>query len=356
MRVLICGDVHWSTYASILRRRGTDYSKRLENCVNSINWVEQTAEESGCDLVVYLGDFFDRADINSEEISALREIQWSNIKHQIIVGNHELGSADGNYSTAQALQLLPNFEVISKPKMDVGFGYKFIYLPYIFERDRKTVTEYMNSLEAERGLSFKTQECKSAIIFSHNDLKGVNYGAFESKEGFEISDIENNCTFCFNGHIHNSQFITKKIINVGNITGQNFNEDASKYEHHVFMLDTEKVRVESFVNPYAYNFYKEEVNTEADISRIIAILQPHSVLSIKCIESLVPQLKEELSKCPNVEDYRVVTVVEEKDTPKEDIKEIISSDHLAQFRDYIIEKLGSTEAVVKELQEVMLGN
>ena len=69
MRILVCGDVHWSNYSSILRRRGTDYSKRLENCINSINWVEQTAEDYSCDCVVYLGDWFDRSDLNSEEIS-----------------------------------------------------------------------------------------------------------------------------------------------------------------------------------------------------------------------------------------------------------------------------------------------
>ena len=62
MRVLIVGDVHWSSYSSIIRKRGTEYSKRLENCINSINWVEEKAEEYKCDKVIYLGDLFDQAE------------------------------------------------------------------------------------------------------------------------------------------------------------------------------------------------------------------------------------------------------------------------------------------------------
>ena len=113
MKALICGDVHWATYSSIIRKRGIEYSKRLENCINSVNWVEQTAEENGCDTVIYLGDFFDRADATAEEISALNEVQWSNVKHNIIVGNDELGIADGDYSTEKILNLLKEFELIS---------------------------------------------------------------------------------------------------------------------------------------------------------------------------------------------------------------------------------------------------
>ena len=41
---LIVGDVHWSEYSSIYRKRGTKFSKRLENLINTVNWIEETAE------------------------------------------------------------------------------------------------------------------------------------------------------------------------------------------------------------------------------------------------------------------------------------------------------------------------
>lgn len=352
MRVLIVGDVHWSSYASIIRKRGTEYSKRLENCINSINWVEERAEEYKCDKVIYLGDFFDKAELNSEEITALKEIQWSNIPHQIIVGNHELGNANGNYNTTQLFSLLPNFEVIDKPKVEVGFGYYFLYLPYIFEKDRKTISEYFNSCFNRN--EFVTQEVKNIFIFSHNDLKGVNYGLFESKEGFDIEDIKKHSAMCFNGHIHNNgEIIPDKIINVGNLTGQNFNEDATKYDHKIYLLDVNGCDYKAYQtsNPYAYMFYKFEINNEQDINKLI--FSPHSIISVKCIEHLVPKVREILESNSSIEEYRIVTVIENKEVPEEEVNQLTSKDHLQQFKDYIIEKLGTGENIIKELQEVI---
>lgn len=340
MKILIAGDIHFSQYSSILRRRGTYFSKRLENCINSVNWVEQTAEEERCDRIIYLGDFFDRADLNAEEISALKEIQWSDIPKQLIVGNHELGSSNGEYNTAQVLDLLPNFEIISSPKAERVEDNYLLFLPYIFEGDRKAFNEYL------------TQNVSSShlYVFSHNDIKGINYGAFISKEGFDLDELVN-CDYFFNGHIHNGQKLTSKVINVGNLTGQNFNEDAFKYTHNIYVLDTGSNVIESHTNPYAYNFYKIEINDTLDISKLSFLA--HAVVSAKCKESLVPLLKEFLEKNSHVDDFRIVTVVEMKSPEEEEIPQFISKDHLAQFRDYIVEKLGTSEYVLKELQEVL---
>ena len=352
MKVLICGDIHWSTYTSIIRKKGTEYSKRLENCINSVNWVEETAEEYKCDKVIYLGDFFDRAELNSEEITALKEIQWSNIPHQILVGNHELGNASGQYNTTRIFDLLPNFEVIDKPKVDVGFGYYFLYLPYIFEKDRKPISEYFNSCFNKN--EFVTQEVKNIFIFSHNDLKGVNYGVFESKEGFELQDILNNSAVCFNGHIHNNgEIVEDRIINVGNLTGQNFNEDGLKYQHKIYILDINGSDYKTYqtINPYAYMFYKFEINDEQSINKIV--VSSHAIISVKCIEHLVPKVREILDNNINIEEYRIITVVENKEISEEEVNQLASKDHLQQFKDYIIEKLGTGENIVKELQEVI---
>lgn len=353
MRVLIVGDVHFKDYTSIVRKRGTAYSRRLENCINSINWAEEQAEHYKCDRVVYLGDFFDQPDLNSEEVTALKEIQWCEVPHQVIVGNHELGRADGSYSTAQLFNLLPNFEVVDKPKLEVGFGYYFLYLPYIFEKDRKTAKEYFNECFGEH--SFTTQEVKHTFIFSHNDLKGINYGVFVSKEGFEVEDLKRTCAVCFNGHIHNnSEVVPDRIINVGNLTGQNFNEDAARYEHRIYVLDIRgsDYQVYAAVNPYAYNFYKIEIKDENSLSQL-SNLKPHSIVSVKGIEHLVPKVKELLEEDTRVEEYRVITVIEDRETPEETVSQLVTVDHLQQFRDYIIEKLGTGNGVLKELQEVL---
>lgn len=76
MKIGVVGDIHFSQYSSIVRSRGDKFSTRLENCIQSINWAESIMDKLGCNIKVYLGDLFDRSDLNSEEISALRSVSW----------------------------------------------------------------------------------------------------------------------------------------------------------------------------------------------------------------------------------------------------------------------------------------
>ena len=84
MKYLIYTDVHWSTYSSIIRSRGDIYSKRIENLIESVNWAEKLATTNGCDEIICLGDFFDKPDLNSEELTSLTELTWANIHHTFI--------------------------------------------------------------------------------------------------------------------------------------------------------------------------------------------------------------------------------------------------------------------------------
>ena len=56
------------------------------------------------------------------------------------------------------------------------------------------------------------------FVFSHNDVAGINFGNFTSKDGFKLDDINRLSTFYFNGHLHNYSK-HNRLINVGNLTG-----------------------------------------------------------------------------------------------------------------------------------------
>ena len=317
MKLLIVGVVHYAQYSSIVRKRGNYYSKRLENLLWSINWVEETAVEQGADKIIYLGDFFDRADLNAEELTAFRDIIWTkNIPHTFIVGNHETAS------------------------------HTLVYLPYIFENDRKPIQDYLDYLCVNKD--------KPYYIFSHNDIKGVQYGLFESKSGFDRDEILNtNCKYFINGHIHNKGWaVPGRILNLGNITGQNFNEDGYKYPHEVLILDTDTQELNFIRNPYAFNFIKLEIYNEEGIENIKIL--PHTILSIKCVERLINKLKEHLDQCEDVEEYKIIsTATPEEEVETGNIHTFTSIDHLQQFQSYIIEQLGKTDLVLQELQEVV---
>ena len=89
MKILLFTDLHMCPRASIINKWGTKYPSRLENCITSLNWVERTAENHKCDYIINLGDFFDKPDLSSETITACNDIEWSNIMHYSLVGNHD---------------------------------------------------------------------------------------------------------------------------------------------------------------------------------------------------------------------------------------------------------------------------
>ena len=238
MKIMIYGDVHWCESSSIIRGIGSKYSQRLENLIRSVSWVEITAQENHCDLVVMLGDFFDKSVLTAQEISALNDIEWSDIKKIFITGNHEIGRADRTFSTIDLFDSFPNSEVMSQSIEMLIAGKKCLFLPYFLEKDRPKITNHYD------------------YIFSHNDIKGLQLGQFTSKEGFGIEEIENSCTYYFNGHIHNGMLVGKNIVNLGILSGQNFSEDALTYLHCVCILDTETNELVFVENPYAFNFYK----------------------------------------------------------------------------------------------------
>ena len=357
MKILIYGDCHFSTYSSIVRRRGERYSERLNNLIQSINWAENLGNEMNVDSVVCLGDFFDAPNLTAEEITALGDIVWCNAPHSFLVGNHEVGRKDMTTSSAHIFLGtddghnvfgVSHFMVEYKPhsyKIPVGhYVLDLCFLPYIFEDERKTIEEYFPKIDAPT----------RKIIFSHNDIKGLQLGGFVSKAGFDIDDIENNCSLFINGHLHNGSKISDKIINCGNLTGQNFGEDASTYDHVALVLDTDDLKIAVFENPYAFNFYKLDVveKSEIEFDKIITGLKNNAVLSIRCSESLVSHIKERLSGSNNVSEYRLVIVRDRTTADVKSTKELNSVDHLKMFSDFILKELGTSDVIVSELGEV----
>ena len=347
MRVLIIGDIHWSQYTSILRKRNEYHSLRLDNLIFSINWAEEQAANYGCSATIYLGDFFNSNFINAEEISALQHIRWSPISHLFITGNHETNVSNLDYSTADLFNLCPNSKVISQPEhyMIDGANCEFCFLPYILERDRKCLSEYFGPKINRR------------IIFSHNDLKDVNYGNFVSPEGFEVTDIHNNCDLFINGHIHHYNHVTDKIINSGNLDGQNFTENEN-YRHGVLILDTDTLSIEYIDNPYAIYFRKldcTKIHDEEKFESVINNLSGGHVLTIKVNEDFANTAKAAMKSIirPNILEYRII-VERTKDSNYNIDNTIEHVDHLEQFKNYVYNNIGDSQLIKDELAAILV--
>lgn len=343
MKICIIGDVHFSQYSSIVRSRGEFFSTRLENMIKSLNWVEQVAKERGCVEEIFLGDFFDRSDLAPEEATALSEIDWnttSRIRH-FIVGNHESSVASLIYSSTKVLQFKNNV-IEDKPYIyPLDDKTEILFLPYILEEDRKLLKDYLEQRDSSKKL----------LIVSHNDIKGVQMGKFISTTGFDVEDIEKNCDLYINGHLHNGSWITKKILNLGNLTGQNFNEDATKYEHHIAILDTDTFEIELIENPYAMNFYKIDINTIQEVEQL-KYIKSNAVLHIKCLDILENEIRNILED-KNVIASKIVLTREMGADNQVELK-FESADHLKQFIDFILSRddLENLDIIKEELLEV----
>ena len=343
MKILVVGDVHFSQYSSIVRSRGKNFSTRLENMIQSLNWVEQVSKEYGCEEEIFLGDFFDRPDLNSEEITALSEIEWnhsSRLKH-FIVGNHESGIASLVYNSTQSLH---RFGAVEDTPYIYSLDEKteILFLPYITEDDRKPFAEYLTN----------RNPAKKLIVFSHNDIKDFQMGAFLSTTGFSVDEIGQYSDLYMNGHLHNCGQVSDKIINVGNLTGQNFSEDAFKYEHHIAILDTDTMKIEYVENPYAMNFYKIEINSESDIKELKKI-KSNAVLHIRCLDTLENVVRSTLETL-NVIASKIILVSTASSGSIDSSVSLKCADHLKQFIDFILSRddIDDKEIFRQELSEV----
>ena len=339
-KVLIYSDVHWSTYTSIVRARGERFSKRLELLIKSMNWVNELATRTNCQSLICAGDMFDKSTCNDEELTALKEIHWVDIPSYFLIGNHESSVSSLDFSSVAAITQGKVSTLINTPaSIELNTSAIIHFIPYVTEDAREPISKYIQN----------TDENKRHIVISHNDIKGIQYGGFISKTGFSIEEIENSCDLYLNGHLHNSEWVTSKILNVGSLSAHNFTNDSSKYSYGAWVLDLDTLKIEFYENPYSLNFYKLDWEQDLGIEKF----KDNAILQIKYLQShksaVDNYLKEHEQSLMEVK--RLVTF--EQSANKTQSNNFVSVDHLNQFKTFIIDRLGGTDIVLEELQNIL---
>lgn len=345
MKLLLFTDVHWCCNSSIIQAKGERFSQRLENLIASMNWVNNTAIENNCDAMICLGDFFDRPHLNDEELTALKEVNWNNLPCYFLCGNHESSVKDLRYSSLKALES-DNHMILDKPTA----LHNMLFLPYIKESELKSLEEYWNDVSLDKNIK--------RIVFSHNSIKGIQMGPVISKEGIEIEEIDSFCDIFLNGHLHNGLKFSKKGINLGNLTGQNFGEDALRYSHNAFIFDTETLQLTTIENPYAFNFYKFEINSDNDLNKL-ANIKNNSVISIKCKDSYFEKVKELLNNSKVLQSRILLSHDVQTIVDSEGVAQLLNTEsisHLQKFIEFAKESLDNNEILFYELSKICENN
>lgn len=342
MKILLFSDVHWSTYTSVVRQRDAIYSRRLNLLVESMNWLNKLAIERGCEFMICAGDMMNSSTCGDEELTALREVKWNDLKCYFLVGNHESSVRNLKFKTVDALESYNRIIVNSEDVV-------------LYDHENKVVINFLPYNE-DYELSNRDDKYKDykRVIISHNCIKGVQYGAFLSKVGYDIEDIESKCDLFLNGHIHNRGVITSKIINLGSVSAHNFTNDSSVYDYGVWILDTSTLKLEFIENPYSLNFYKFKVENDKELQELREVeLKNNSVLSISAHDTYRESVKTTLEEKKNILMYKIILSRDNVSTnvsfQSSDIKK---KDHVEQFRQFALEVLGNDTIVEEELSEV----
>ena len=342
MKLLIFSDNHFCERYSILTKFGTKYYIRLENQLESLNWIENLAIEKNCDLVLCAGDFFDKPQLTDQELTAIRDIKWNGLPHYFLVGNHESEENDLQFNSTKALEG-PNRFVKSSPELVEFKDCEIAFLPYIPESNKKELTEYFPPLSK-----------KYRLLLSHNDLFGLQMGLVTSKTGFKPDDLANICSYCVNGHLHNGYDVNKKVTNIGNLTGKDFGENADIYRHGALIIDTVTGMKEFIDNPYAFNFYRLEINNLFDAAKL-KHLKNNAVVSLKCRTSLVEEVQKILKEVPTIIDSRMIVIRDQVLTEGVSSANLdsLTMDHLTKFVECCKEKIENSALLDAELAEVL---
>jgi hypothetical protein len=257
--------------------------------------------------------------------------------HYHLVGNHDASNSSLTFNSVNCLSA-SNHVIISEPMM---LPYNNIcFLPYITECDRKPLKEYFPEIPDQ-----------PRIILSHNDISGIQLGPVMTKTGFSLEEIEANCSLFLNGHLHNGQALTEKVINLGNLTGKDFGENALQHSHNIAILDTKDLSLTYIENPYAYNFYKLQIDCESD-TYCLDQLKNNAVVSAKCTQSLVEQVRQQIEKIPNIVESRVILIRQYEET-SESMEEInLTVDHLTRFIECCKASIENSAILEEELSEI----
>jgi DNA repair exonuclease SbcCD nuclease subunit len=318
---------------------GDKYTTRLEYLIKGLNWVNDIAVEKGCDTLICAGDMMDRATLDDIEITALKELTWK-LPCYFLVGNHESKDSSLLYTSVKALESDTNI-IINRPYTLETPKAQIHFVPYIVESDRKPLTEYLLNVD----------NSKKQIIVSHNDLCGINYAGFVSQTGFKLDEIEACCDLYLNGHLHNSERITNKILNLGSMSAHNFTNDSLRYKYGIWILDTDNFTIDFIENPYSLNFYKLDIVNAKDIKKLDT-LKNQAILSIKCLDKLIAEVRTKIDAMPNVLTYRLIPIISLEEGTKVVDNSSLLVDHLAKFIECCKEKLEPGPVLDAELQEI----
>lgn len=247
-------------------------SERLQDCLDCLDWVFQTAKENKVQNIVFLGDLFhDRQKIDVLTYQRTFEIFERHLRHAnfqvyLLLGNHDLWHFQKcDVSSVNPLRAIDGIEVVDSPKILLLNDVPIAFLPFThspIEGAKELQTEW-EQLVLPKGTR--------RILTSHIAIDGALYNARHQtfseviiehdsdmvKVGSELFDWWDNV---FLGHYHAAQRLDDRVEYIGSPLQLSFGE--SDQQKHVLIYDLENGQREYVTNDFSPKHY---ILTEQDV-------------------------------------------------------------------------------------------
>ena len=296
MKILLYSDLHISRTSSIMPTiiSNSKYTFRQNMIIELGKFLTLVAENEKPDLIINLGDTFDQCTITSYDVQTASEFfkqfeKLTNIKHYVLVGNHEM--VNQNFNAIALLNNISNIEVIDEP-CTIG---ELAFLPYC---------NYKDILDFPEG----------KYLFSHQDIQGsIIRGDFTLPEGISTDVLKANYKLVFNGHIHKSS-INQNVINIGSISTHSFSDD-NEGVPQCYIFDTETMDLKTFKPNVCPLFRKFEVKDNIDNLKTYVNKLDDTfkyILHVICPFEIKEDIKQYLQDNPKILNNRISTKIEKQ--------------------------------------------
>jgi len=216
-------------------------NERLEDCLNALKWVFETARSNKISNILFGGDFFhDRQKIEIYTYQKTFEILQENLKDSefnlyLLLGNHDLWFNDNtSVSSVLPLSALPGVRVITKPERIKIEGSNWDFIPFTHNpissleelKKQDGTPEYALGHLAIDGAILHHNQHSDVCIEHDGDMVTVN------------SSIFNDYKHTFLGHYHAEQKVSKKVEYIGSPLQLSFGE--AFQNKHIIIFDGDK--------------------------------------------------------------------------------------------------------------------
>lgn len=338
--IIISSDIHI--------HRHKQSSERLEDCLETLEWIFKVACQKNIHNFIFVGDLFQTRQkidvLTYQKTFEIFQKYQNEVKTWLLLGNHDMWySETWDISSVFPLGAIKNVNVINNPCVVDVDGFPVAFLPYT-----KNPIECLQILDSKK------------LLFAHVAVDGAlwntRYDTYSEvlieHDGDMIkvdSNIFKDWDQVFLGHYHAAQKLTDKIEYIGSPLQLSYGE--AFQNKHIIIYDTDTKEKEYVENCFSPKHYIVPPNKIGDLKlrhRDFLTIETDSLNNPENIE-----IKKDLNQNYTLSEIKIKTVrkkIQEAKCTIEDARAILQDEQ--QMAEKYIEQIGTNGLDKNKLLEI----